>query len=56
MNVRGLYNKAGYEVETVFMNMEFDKIKGILLQFDINTNAAQEHMAEVDQKIRVLKE
>ena len=41
MNVVRLYKKAGYEVETVLMDMEFDKIKGILPQFNINTSTAQ---------------
>ena len=38
------------------MDMEFDKIKAIFPQFNINTNTAWEHVAEVQQKIRVLKE
>ena len=56
MNVVRLYNKAGYQVETVLMDMEFNKIKAILPQFNINTSAAWEHVAEKEQKIRVLKE
>ena len=35
-----LYRRAGYDVETVIMDMEFDKMKTILLPLNINTTAA----------------
>ena len=41
-----LYRRAGYNVETVLIEMEFDKIKTILVQLNINTTAAQEHVAD----------
>ena len=41
-NVIKLYGKAGYEVEMVIMDMEFNKMKTILPQLNINTSAAWE--------------
>ena len=36
--------------------MDFDKIKAILLQLNINSSAAGEHVAEVERHIRLLKD
>ena len=38
------------------MDMEFVKIKTILLQLNINTTATQEHVEEIERCIRVIKE
>ena len=51
-----LYRRAGYHVETILMDMEFDKIKTILPQLNINTTAAREHVTEVERCIREIKE
>ena len=51
-----LYRRAGYYVETIVMDMEFDKIETILPQLNINTTAAREHVTEVERCIREIKE
>ena len=56
MHVVGLFNRAGYEVKTVIIDMESDKIQAMLLQPNINTSAAWEHVANVERSTRVLKE
>ena len=56
MNVVKPYTRAGYEVETLFMDMEFDKLKAILTNWNINTSAAREHVAELERWIRVIEE
>jgi hypothetical protein len=38
------------------MNMEFDKLKDVLLNITINTTAAREHVGEIKRKIQVIKE
>ena len=40
--------KAGYEVEMVIMDIEFDKIKTILPQLNIYIITAQEHVTEME--------
>jgi hypothetical protein len=38
------------------MVMEFDKLKDLLPGIMLNTMAVQEHVGEIEQKIRVIKE
>ena len=55
-NVTRLHEKAGDEVETVMMDMGFNRIKTKLPQINIKTMATWEHMVEVEMHIRALKE
>ncbi len=43
-------------VRTTMMDMEFDKLKNLLACIAFNTTAASEHVGEIKQKIRVIKE
>jgi hypothetical protein len=38
------------------MDMEFEKLKTLMTHAALNTTAAQEHIGEIEQKIRVIKE
>ncbi len=43
-------------VQTTMMDVEFDKLKNLLAHVALNTTAAREHVGEIKQKIRVIKE
>jgi hypothetical protein len=43
-------------MQTALMDMEFDKLKGKLPNVILNTTAAQEHVGEIERKIRVVTE
>ena len=38
------------------MDIEFEKLKELLPKVALNTTAAREHVGEIEQKIRVIKE
>jgi hypothetical protein len=51
-----VYARGGFVVQTMMMDMEFKKLVDLLPNVVINTTAAQEHVGEIEQKIRVIKE
>ena len=51
-----IYSSIGFIVQTAMMDMEFEKLKPLMPHVALNTTAAQEHIGEIDQKIRVIKE
>ena len=52
-----LYRRAGLSVQTVLMDMEFDKVADALKgDIVINTAAACEHVEEIEREIRHIKE
>ena len=51
-----LYSQGGFHVQTILMDMEFDKIKDLIPMINVNISAANEHVAEVEQRIRTIKE
>jgi len=51
-----IYPTAGFIVQTAMMDMEFEKLKPLMPHVALNTTAAQEHVGEIEQKIRVIKE
>ena len=51
-----LYSRAGFIVQTILMDMEFNKVIPELPEVNINTSAASEHVAEVERCIRIIKE
>ena len=51
-----LYIRGGFIVQTILMNMEFEKIRHLTLMANINISAANEHMAKVEGRIRTIKE
>jgi hypothetical protein len=51
-----VYARGGFAVQTMMMDMEFEKLVDLLPTVAINTTAAQEHVGEIERKIRVIKE
>jgi hypothetical protein len=51
-----VYIRGGFVVQTMMMDMEFEKLVDLLLNVTINTTAAREHVGEIERKIRVIKE
>ena len=55
--VMQLYGRVGMVVQTVLMDMEFDKtVDGLSDKTVVNTFAAREHVAETERQIRTTKE
>ena len=52
-----LYSRGGMIVQTVLMDMEFDKtVDKLLDRTMVDTSAAREHVAEIEHQIRTTKE
>ena len=51
-----LYARRGFQVGTVLMDNEFEKLRNLVPILAINTTAAKEHVPEVERKIRLIKE
>ncbi len=51
-----VYARGGFAVQTMMMDMEFEKLVDLLPNVEINTTAAREHVGEIERKIRVIKE
>ena len=51
-----VYARGGFAVQTMMMDMEFEKLVDLLPSVAINTTAAREHVGEIERKIRVIKE
>ena len=43
-------------MQTAFMDMDFEKLRDKLPNVTLNTTVAQEHVGEIERKIRVVKE
>ena len=55
--VIGLYSRSGFNVQTAMMDGEFEKLKDKLIdQIEINTTAKNEHVGEIERKIRHIKD
>jgi hypothetical protein len=52
-----LYSRGGMVVQTILMDMEFDKtVEPLMVEVTVNTSAAREHVAKIEQSIRTVKE
>jgi hypothetical protein len=51
-----VYKRAGFNVRTILMDGEFEKIKNLMSQVVCNTTAAKEHVSEAERNIRTIKE
>jgi hypothetical protein len=51
-----LYVCGGFQVGTVLMENEFEKLRNLVPILVVNTTAAKEHVLEVERKIRLIKE
>ncbi len=50
------YRRAGFNVRSILMDEEFEKLKNILPTVECNTTAAKEHMSKAKHSIRTVKE
>jgi hypothetical protein len=52
-----LYSHGGMIVQTILMDMEFDKTAEPLMgDVAVNMSTAREHIAEIERSIRTIKE
>ena len=51
-----VYARAGFWVRTILMDNEFEKVHQHKPMIDMNTPAAAEHVAEIERRIRTIKE
>jgi hypothetical protein len=51
-----LYARGGFQVGTVLMDNELEKLRNLVPILVVNTAAAKEHVLEVENKIRLIKE
>ena len=51
-----LHSSAGFIIQTILMDIEFNKVIPKTMQVVINTSAASKHDAEVERHIVVIKE
>ena len=54
--VTQVYKRAGFNVRTILMDGEFEKIMDLMLQVVCNMTAAKEHVSKAARNIRTLKE
>ena len=51
-----LYFRGSMKVQTILMDMEFDKTRdGLMDNVVVNTSIAKEHVAKIEQCIRTVK-
>ena len=50
------YARGGFVVNLMLVDMDFEKIKDMLTMVEVNTTAAQEHVPEIERRIRTIKE
>lgn len=56
--ILGIYNKAGFHIQTVLADGEFEHLRPACVDAGIhlNTTSANEHVIDIERQIRVLKE
>jgi hypothetical protein len=56
VRIMDLYLRGGFQVGTVLMDNKFEKLHNLVPVLAVNTTAAKEHVPEVEQRIRLIKE
>jgi hypothetical protein len=51
-----VYARAGFKIQTILMDNEFDKVKDHVAYAILNTPAASEQVGDIERRIRVIKE
>jgi hypothetical protein len=51
-----VYRRAGFTVQTILMDNEFEKVRDQVPDVNMNVPAAEEHISEIERRIRVIKE
>ena len=49
-----LYSRGSFQVGTVLMDNEFEKLTNLVPIIQINTTAAKEHVPEIERRIRLI--
>ena len=50
------YARAGFTVQTILMDNKFEKLRDHIPMLALNIPAAHEHVGDIEQRIRVVKE
>ncbi len=50
-----LYSRGDYQVGTILMDNEFEKLISLVPMIQINTTAAKDHVREIECQIRLIK-
>jgi len=53
--IMNTYTRAGFNVHTILMDNEFEKVRDYV-HATLNTTSASEHVGEIERRIRVIKE
>jgi hypothetical protein len=56
VRIMDLYSHGGFQVGTVLMDNEFEKLHNLVPVLAVNATAAKEHVPEVKRRIRLIKE
>jgi hypothetical protein len=51
-----VYARAGFNVRTILMDNEFEKVRDHVQHTTMNTTASAEHVGDIERRIRVIKE
>ena len=54
--VKGMYERNGFVVNAILMDLEFESVKEVCPLVEINTVAAREHVGEIERMIRTVKD
>jgi hypothetical protein len=55
-HIINVYTRAGFMVQTILMDDEFEKVKDQVSLAVLNTSVAAEHIGKIERRIRVVKE
>ncbi len=50
------YARAGFTIQTILMDNEFEKVKDNIPMVNLNTPAVGEHIGEIEHRIWIIKE
>jgi hypothetical protein len=51
-----VYARAGFTVQSILMDIEFEKVRDHVPMLDVNTTAASEHVGDIERHICLIKE
>ncbi|KAL7525010.1 hypothetical protein ACHAWF_001172 [Thalassiosira exigua] len=53
---KDVYTRGGYTINVILMDQEFDKVEELIPQVKCNTSAAREHITDIENQHRTVKE
>jgi hypothetical protein len=51
-----VYARAGFTVQLILMDIEFNKVQDHVPMLDLNTTAASKHVGDIERQIRLIKD